>query len=384
MGRKLTQEEFVEKIQQKYGDEYAVLGEYTHSQKEILFKHNVCGREFFARPNALLRDRSKCFCTKKKLQLEGQKFGKLTVLEQVLEKQDGKIFWKCRCDCGKIKNIYGAYLINGHTTSCGCYRSEKLKETRVDLTGKKFGLLTVLKRDANYVSPSGHNNTKWLCQCDCGNMVSLMRSALTEGKSKSCGCLKSKLTSERCLIDLAGKVFGNLTVLRRHDKKQLYEKGGSSVMWECQCSCGNHTIVSGSNLRTGHVQSCGCTHSKKEKAIGEILNNITNIAFKPQYRFKDCKDKKPLPFDFGIFYKDSLLCCIEYDGEGHYKPIPRGGMDDAQAKLEFAKVQYHDLLKTEYCDSHNIPLLRISYLEKEKLEEIIFSFINNLINSQTS
>lgn len=385
MGRKLTQEEFVQKVYEKYGNEYTVLGEYVHSQKEILIRHNICGKEFFATGNAFLHDKAKCPCLKKTLCLVGQRFGRLTVLEEVPERRkNGTVMWKCLCDCGTIKNVSSGNLTSGHTTSCGCYASEKKKETRVDLTGKKFGLLTVLKRDDNYISPSGHQNTKWLCQCECGNIVSICRTGLTSGEAKSCGCLKSKLTSERCLKDLTGETFGNLTVIKIHNKRQIHKNARPSVLWECQCSCGNYTIVSGSNLKTGHVQSCGCVNSKNEKSIGEILRSIQNITFKPQYRFKDCKDKKSLPFDFGIFYNKSLLCCIEYDGEGHFKPIPRGDMDITQAELELKKIQYHDLIKTKYCKSHNIPLLRISYLEKDKLEELIFDFINNLINNKVS
>lgn len=53
----------------------------------------------------------------------GQKFNRLLVLEFV-EVIDHKSVWKCRCDCGNIKNISGADLKSGNTKSCGCYFKE--------------------------------------------------------------------------------------------------------------------------------------------------------------------------------------------------------------------------------------------------------------------
>lgn len=52
----------------------------------------------------------------------GEKYGYLTILEEV--KEDNKLYYKCRCNCGNIKNIPRANLINGHTISCGCISSK--------------------------------------------------------------------------------------------------------------------------------------------------------------------------------------------------------------------------------------------------------------------
>lgn len=52
--------------------------------------------------------------------LTGQKFGRLTVLE-LSHKQNGHIFWLCRCDCGELKTAMGGNLKRGHVKSCGCF-----------------------------------------------------------------------------------------------------------------------------------------------------------------------------------------------------------------------------------------------------------------------
>ena len=58
----------------------------------------------------------------------------------------------------------------------------------IDLTGKKFGKLTVIERAEDYVSPKGARSPKWLCQCECGNQVTVMASNLKSGATTSCGC----------------------------------------------------------------------------------------------------------------------------------------------------------------------------------------------------
>lgn len=62
----------------------------------------------------------------------------------------------------------------------------KVKE---DLTGKKFGLLTVVKQIEDYITPKGRHHDKWLCKCDCGKESEVVGYHLKEkNKIKSCGC----------------------------------------------------------------------------------------------------------------------------------------------------------------------------------------------------
>ena len=89
-----------------------------------------------------------------------------------------------------------------------------------------------------------------------------------------------------------------------------------------------------------------------------------NISFIPQYRFIDCKDIRPLPFDF---YLPDFNLCIEYDGRHHFIPIKRWG-----GEIELKNIQYRDLLKNEYCVKNKIKLLRFKFNQdmKQIKEEI--------------
>ncbi|MCD8225270.1 MAG: hypothetical protein LUC99_10585 [Clostridiales bacterium] len=75
--------------------------------------------------------------------LPGQKIGKLTLIEE-LPKKNGRRYWQCVCDCGNECVVQANHLKSGHTKSCGCYRREISRKKKLDLTGQRFGRLLVL------------------------------------------------------------------------------------------------------------------------------------------------------------------------------------------------------------------------------------------------
>ena len=99
--------------------------------------------------------------------------------------------------------------------------------------------------------------------------------------------------------------------------------------------------------------------SDGEKIIAEILDKY-NIKYIPEMRFDDCRDKKPLPFDFYLLDYNLI---IEFDGPQHFEE------KDGWTSLEIT--QRHDQIKNKYCETHGIDLLRIPYWEGHNIEEII-------------
>lgn len=72
-----------------------------------------------------------------------------------------------------------------------------MKEIKLDdLTNKNFGILKVIKRTDDYISPQGKHQICWLCECQCGNTVKVVSQRLKSGKTKSCGCLVPSLVSK--------------------------------------------------------------------------------------------------------------------------------------------------------------------------------------------
>lgn len=75
----------------------------------------------------------------------GRKFGELTVLGIAVDEPGKPKKWKCLCSCGNTTIVQSNNLKTGQTKSCGC-----LKVKPASLDGQKFGRLTVIRRGENY------------------------------------------------------------------------------------------------------------------------------------------------------------------------------------------------------------------------------------------
>lgn len=64
---------------------------------------------------------------------------------------------------------------------------------KIDLTGQRYGRLTVLKEDKTTLKKA----RKWLCICDCGKKVSIFHSSLQAGATKSCGCFRKEYQAKK-------------------------------------------------------------------------------------------------------------------------------------------------------------------------------------------
>lgn len=121
------------------------------------------------------------------IDLTGQRFGKWTVLKRVGKNSQKQPTWLCKCDCGQEAIVDGSNLRKGLSKSCGCSRKNRIPIYE-DLTGQKFGKLTVIKLH-HIKKYKDATNYYWLCECECGNTTVVTRTNLKCGGVKSCGCL---------------------------------------------------------------------------------------------------------------------------------------------------------------------------------------------------
>lgn len=125
------------------------------------------------------------------IDLVGQKFGYLTVIADSGDRDPKRgVVWRCQCDCGNVKLVATSYLRSGGVRSCGCFlRQEMERRSReADLTGRKVGRLTVLRRLSDL--------KRYECLCDCGVTTVVNRNNLRQGVTRSCGCLQRELAAE--------------------------------------------------------------------------------------------------------------------------------------------------------------------------------------------
>jgi 5-methylcytosine-specific restriction endonuclease McrA len=130
------------------------------------------------------------------IDITGQKFGLLTVKSRHGRNNRGVITWLCLCDCGNEKILLSGALRNG-TKSCGC---ASYYPRRIDISGRRFGRLT-----ATTIAWIEKEKAWWECECDCGKTTHVACSTLTSGHTKSCGCLKSETSAIHCSTVLANR-----------------------------------------------------------------------------------------------------------------------------------------------------------------------------------
>lgn len=223
----------------------------------------------------------------------------------------------------------------------------------IDLTGQKFGRWTVIKKVENLKS----NDAKWLCKCECGTIREVLGKNLRNGRSSSCGCYKKERDTQIMIarnkeraLDISQDKYGLLTPLEPTDQRSSQ----GSIIWKCLCDCGNITYVSVDALRCKHpTRSCGCLHRSLGETYIENILKQNNIDFKKEYPIKHGR------FDFAIFKNDEIIRLIEFDGEQHYFNIANWDKVEIQQK--------RDKIKNEYALSHNIPLVRIPYWERDNI-----------------
>lgn len=237
------------------------------------------------------------------------------------------------------------------------------KERKDEMIGQTFGQLTVLSL-APKRKDLASRCLRYICQCNCGNVIEVNGNSLRTGHTTSCGCSRQRAN----IKNLTGQRFGLLVV-----QDLAYISDNRRAIWNCKCDCGNTVQVSSHGLLSKHNTSCGCARrSAGEVKVEKLLSQI-GINYCTQYRITDCKNKRPLPFDFAIFDNDNrLLALIEYQGETHFHAT--GGWN-TEEKLQ--KQQERDEIKRNYCNQHNIKLIEIPYtdydiLNKEYLRKVIY------------
>lgn len=120
--------------------------------------------------------------------IDGKRFGRLVALNIDVETSDnidGRIYYKCQCDCGNIVSVRSDSLVDGNRISCGCIRHEY-----DDLSGMKYGTLTVLSYYDTIDVSNGYtaHRRRWKCRCDCGSEIVVREGNLLSGNTCSCGC----------------------------------------------------------------------------------------------------------------------------------------------------------------------------------------------------
>lgn len=349
--------------------------ESFNTKDKLSFKCN-CGDVFYKTYNAFKSTPQcrKCSFDKYKLDFEYVKeyvssYGNGTTL---LSTEYKSIHEKLNfmCSCGNHFSTSFNEFKNANKTTCNdCGRKRAADYFRFSTEYVKQYLL-----ENNYTCKlTGEYNGYYESidlQCECGNMFATTFSSLRKTHGVCSDCRKKyiseiQLNSQEQYENSVYNIWGN-----EYSIIGEYRGSGKQVLIKHN-KCGN-TYKSKASRLLEEVGCPRCNESKGEKRIQKYLK-AQNIIFVPQYKFDDCKDIGKLPFDCAIFTDNyDLICCIEYDGEDHYKHIKRSKNDTYNTiNKRYIDRKRKDKIKTDYCLKNNIELIRIPYWDFNNIEDIL-------------
>lgn len=220
--------------------------------------------------------------------------------------------------CGKCK---GKAISKSKTASDF---EDKLKKKNIDVT-----LLEDYKGVKNKIKV--RNN-------QCKHVYSVSPSNLLNGS----GCpICYGHRDTKMFIDLINQKYPNEYLI-----KGEYINNRTPILIQHKCGC-EWEVIPKDLIRDVRCPKCIC--SKGEKFVANFLKQ-NNIDYVPQFSFDDCRYKKKLKFDFKVEINGQTRL-IEFDGSQHY----------GKGMYHTKETEIRDRIKNQYCESHNIPLLRIPY-----------------------
>jgi hypothetical protein len=212
----------------------------------------------------------------KKSDPTGQRFGRLTVIQQYGRCPTTKRpLYLLKCDCGntveRTRNSFDRH--SGTVSSCGCFRKEinlvmTAQRRKPDCTGQRFGRLVVLGKGDRIPDRKSYRQM-WKLQCECGSIIQIPRNHFEDKGQISCGCARKLglIDNKRRPHNITGIMFGTLSAIALTGKKDINNK----PTWFMRCDCGNSCEKSLSDIRRqeyyGTRINCGDHTSHPERYL---------------------------------------------------------------------------------------------------------------------
>lgn len=366
MPKKKTHEQFIDELS-KINSNIKILGEYINTNTKISCKCLIDDYEWYTTPHLLLGKVGcpKCGGTMKKSSTDFIKeLYKINPnIKLLTDYINSKSTLTCECLIDShIWNSLPQNLLKGH----GCPKcSSKKTSERISKSHNDFVFdIKQISPNIQVLNTYKNNKSKIKCLCKiCGTVWATSASNLINKKGcPKCAIEKIKLSltkSHAQFIKEIKNINNNIEIIG------TYINSNTKILCECKIDGYNWSALPLNLLRGTGCPICQKSHG--ETLISNILDKL-NIDYIIQYRFKDCKNNRTLPFDF---YLPNYCICIEYDGEQHFRPVKFGGCSEKQALQQFKQTNRNDIIKNKFCQNNNINLIRIKYSDYKDIENII-------------
>jgi predicted Zn-ribbon and HTH transcriptional regulator len=347
---------------------------YINARTKVRLRHKECGYEWDANPHGFLDCSSRCpRCSAERSGIRSRK------PKEEVEKRLSSIV-------GDEYSIIGEYInsntkvkvrhnkcghewdviVNSiiHGTRCpSCYKQ------RVTKSDKDFSEYVKTQTNSEYTVITEYKTAKipiTIKHNKCGYEWSVTPNHFMAGyRCPKCNPKAQK--SHQQFSDEVQALVGNEYTLVSKYKNSL------TKVTIKHNKCGTiYDVMPGSFLNGNRCPKCNI--SKGEKFIEATLKKL-NVKYEAQYRIDNCRNVKPLPFDFAVFNKDGeLSLLIEFNGVQHYEPQHFFGGEE-----EFERRIHNDKLKKSYCKRHKIQLCVIPYTSHDMIPIILKERLSNLL-----
>lgn len=380
MTKKLTNEEFVYRAKNIHGNKYNYNKiNYINIREKVLIHCNRCNFDFWQTPmkhlqgqgcpicghktgGALQRSNTQAFI-KKAVIIHGNKYN-YSKVHYITNTTPVDIF------CNQCKRYFKQTPIN-HLTGKGCKKCSiqnagKLRRLTKDEFIQRAKLLHADKYEYDKTKYDGMSVKVEIFCKKCKKYFWQKPDAHLKGK----GCAK-------CSNNIAYTTEDFIKKARcLHNNQYNYDKVNYINNYTAICIKCNTCKKDFFQLPRNHLLKQGCPFCNKSK--GELLIarwlDQHHIKYIRQHRFKECKHKRSLPFDF--YLRDYDLC-IEFQGQQHYSS--KDFMFICHNKGSFSLQQKRDMIKKVFCKDNQIRLLEIKY--NENIEEKLKNYFEKEFDS---
>lgn len=374
MAKKRTEKEFINLLNQKQDNQYQLLNHYVNNTTKVKVKCKKCGLIWVTTPKTLLRFRVGKNCN------HHIKFSEKQIKEMIKKVSNNKFTMLGNYKGAKIKTLFRCNKC-GYEWETQPYSIYKIK---IDCPYETHQV----KHDDNWVDTQ-LVLIKGIAYLRMGHYIDLKTPILF--RHNKCGKVFKMspkniiYNDQQCPYERAKRVAKsnmiNIDIVKKRIQKMVGneyqiadDKTYSGINNKClmKHECGYVWWVTPYHIYAGDDGCPVCNESRGENAIRRYLLK-KHIRFKSQYRIKECKDKRALPFDFAVFNPDnSLNSVIEYQGIQHYK---------SDSHFYSIDTVTHDLIKKNYCYSNCIPLIEIKY-PKSRNKKAIITKVNSVLNKE--
>lgn len=322
--QKLTHEEFILKARKKHGNRYNYLEEYIDAKTPINIQCTICGKEKKRQPNSHLRSKTGgCdYCNS-----GGQSNLEDFIKKALLSHSEGHYSYE--------KFVY----VDAHTKGdifCNIHKSYFSCAPKNHLSGF----------DGERIIRKGKGCVK-------------------------CGREKTRLASKKSKDEILKKAIHVHGSLYQYDLDSF-----TGVKDNMNIKCRKHGWFSQTpDCHINSKQGCPiCKLSHGEEELRKILNNAM-VNYISQYTIDECRNKRPLPFDFAILNEtNGLKGLIEFHGRQHYEHV-----DYLHKTYQgFIDSQRNDSIKSDFCSLNRIPFLVIPHYEIDGMSDTVTKFLRRI------